>query len=358
MDSSARQHLLATALWTLIAFAVGHLLVTAQALIIPLVIAIFVWYLLNALIASFGAISVAGVRAPRWLQFLFAGLALLIATNVVVGIITASVGELINAAPVYQENLRNLIEEVQQRFGWAGQPGASQLFGELDLAALIRRIAAGFGSLIGNIGLIAVYLFFLFLEQRYFGAKLAAVLRTEERQRRVRRLLLDLDRDVRSYIGIKTSVSALTSLASWTLMQWVGLDFADFWALLIFVLNFIPNIGSIVATALPTLLALLQFTSVAPFLILLFGIGSIQMLVGNVLEPQIMGRSLNMSPLVIILSLVMWGFMWGIAGMFLALPITMVTMMIFYNFETTRWIALLMSRDGQLRKTDNGRQQS
>ncbi|WP_303902998.1 AI-2E family transporter [Thiohalomonas denitrificans] len=350
MDSSARERLLATALWTLIAFAVGYLLVAAQALIIPFIVAIFVWYLLNALAISFGSISVAGVQAPRWLQFVLAGLALLVATNLVIGIIAASVGELIDAAPIYQENLRSLIERLQQRFGWAGQPGASQLLGEFDLGRLIRRIAAGFGSLIGNLGLIAVYLLFLFLEQRYFGAKLAAVLRTEERQHRARRLLLELDRDVRTYLGVKTLVSALTSLASWALMHWVGLDFAAFWALLIFVLNFIPNVGSLVATALPTLLALLQFASLAPFLILLFGIGSIQMLVGNVLEPQIMGRSLNMSPLVIILSLVMWGFMWGIAGMFLALPITMIAMMIFYNFENTRWIALLMSRDGQLRK--------
>jgi AI-2 transport protein TqsA len=144
----------------------------------------------------------------------------------------------------------------------------------------------------------------------------------------------------------------LTSLASWVLMYSVGLDFAAFWALLIFVLNFIPNIGSLVATIFPSLLALIQFDTLTPFLVILIGVGSIQMLVGNVLEPQLMGRSLNVSPLVIILSLVVWSFMWGIPGMFLAVPVTVIVMIVFYNFDSTRWIALLMSQDGRLRKNE------
>jgi AI-2 transport protein TqsA len=352
MHPISQPRTLAAGLWILVGFAVGYLLLVAQALLIPLVLAVFLWYLLNTVATSFGSVRLGAWRAPRWLQFMLAGLTLLLGVNLVIGIIASSVGELIAAAPAYQENLRRLVDTLQRRFDFIDVPAASQVLTDLNLGALIRGIAASFGNLVGNIGLIGLYLLFLFLEQRYFSAKLAAVLHTQERQRSVERLLAQIDRDVRNYIGIKTLVSAGTSLASWLVMHWVGLDFAAFWALLIFVLNFIPNIGSIIATSLPSLLALIQFDTITPFLIILLGIGSIQMLVGNVLEPQLMGKSLNVSPLAIILSLVIWGFMWGIPGMFLAVPITVVAMIIFSHFESTRWIALLMSQDGRLRRSD------
>jgi AI-2 transport protein TqsA len=352
MPLTAHQRLLAAGLWIFIAFAVGYLLIAAQALLLPFVLAVFLWYLLNTIAASFDFVRVSGWQFPHWLRFVLAGLTLLVAVNLVIGIVVSSVGELIAAAPAYQENLRRLVETLQEQVDFIELPAASQLLAELNLGVLIRSIAASFGNLLGNIGLVAIYLVFLFLEQRYFGAKLAAVLPTEARQHRVQRLLTEVDRDVRTYVGIKTLVSALTSLASWVLMYSVGLDFAAFWALLIFVLNFIPNIGSLVATIFPSLLALIQFDTLTPFLFILIGVGSIQMLVGNVLEPQLMGRSLNVSPLVIILSLVVWSFMWGIPGMFLAVPVTVIVMIVFYNFDSTRWIALLMSQDGRLRKNE------
>lgn len=131
-------------------------------------------------------------------------------------------------------------------------------------------------------------------------------------------------------------------------MSLVGLDFAGFWALLIFVLNFIPNIGSLVATILPTLLALVQFDTLVPFMIIGIGVGTTQLIIGNFIEPPLMGRSLNISPLVVLLSLVLWGSMWGIPGMFLCVPITVVLMIILYQFESARWIAVALSKNGNV----------
>ena len=132
-------------------------------------------------------------------------------------------------------------------------------------------------------------------------------------------------------------------------MRFVGLDFAEFWALLVFILNFIPTIGSIVATALPGLLGLVQFESWKPVLILLIGITAIQQSLGNFIEPNLMGITLNLSPLVVVMSLLLWGMLWGIVGMFLCVPITVILVIILGNFPSTQWVAVLLSKDGRIR---------
>lgn len=134
-------------------------------------------------------------------------------------------------------------------------------------------------------------------------------------------------------------------------MKWVGLDFAEFWALLIFFLNYIPNIGAIVATAFPAALALIQFESWWPFLEVTSGIVAIQFFVGNFLEPRLLGKSLNLSPLVILFALALWGAIWGVLGMFLSVPITVMMMIIFAHFDVTRPIAILLSQDGYIHKS-------
>jgi predicted PurR-regulated permease PerM len=132
-------------------------------------------------------------------------------------------------------------------------------------------------------------------------------------------------------------------------MRFVGLDFAAFWALLVFILNFIPTIGSIVATILPGLLGLVQFESWKPVIILLVGITVIQQALGNFIEPNLMGMTLNLSPLVVVMSLILWGMLWGIVGMFLCVPITVILVIILGNFPATRWVAVLLSKEGQAR---------
>ncbi|WP_419590064.1 AI-2E family transporter [Thiolapillus sp.] len=144
-------------------------------------------------------------------------------------------------------------------------------------------------------------------------------------------------------------VSALTGIVSYIILLWVGVDYVPFWALLIFMLNYIPTIGSMVAVLLPTTLALVQFDTFGPFVTLLVSLGTVQVLIGNVLEPRLMGSSLNLSPLVVILALSLWGQMWGVTGMFLSVPITVISMIVLANFPQTRAIAVAMSENGRLK---------
>jgi AI-2 transport protein TqsA len=140
----------------------------------------------------------------------------------------------------------------------------------------------------------------------------------------------------------------LTGVACYAVLRFEGIDFAESWALLIFVLNYIPNIGSIVGVAFPCLLALVQFETLTPFFVLITTLTLIQVAIGSVLEPMLMGQGLNMSPFAIILSLAFWGMIWGIAGMFLSVPILVIIIVVCAHVPKWRWVAVLLSKDGNV----------
>ena len=161
-------------------------------------------------------------------------------------------------------------------------------------------------------------------------------------------MLHKINTSVSNYIRLKTYVSLLTGGVGYVFLAIMGVDAPFFWALLIFLLNYIPTVGSLVATIFPAFFSLVQFGELPPFLTILIGLGLVQWLIGNVLEPKIMGRSLNLSPLVTILALVVWGQIWGIIGMLLSVPITVVMVIIFSQIESTRHIAITLSETGEI----------
>jgi len=348
MSEGTSPRLISAGLWMVVIAASLYLLVIGKDLLIPLVLAVFVWYLINLLARQFSRIQIGARPLPIAFQYLLAIIVAAVIAGLFGKLITANINQVIATAPAYQENINRIVSENFARFGLEEPPALRSLIEGVNLSALVRDLASALGSLMGNLGLIVVYLAFLFLEQKFFHDKLRAVFPNSEQFDIANRILKRIDKDVSIYLGIKTLVSALTGLISWAIMEAVGLDFAGFWALLIFVLNFIPNIGSLVATILPTLLALVQFDTLVPFMIIGLGVGTTQMIIGNFVEPPLMGRSLNISPLVVLLSLVLWGSIWGIPGMFLCVPITVILMIVLYQFESTRWVALALSKNGQV----------
>lgn len=154
----------------------------------------------------------------------------------------------------------------------------------------------------------------------------------------------DVDSKIRRYILTKVAISAVTGFAVWFSLDAIGLNLASVFGLLAFLLNFIPSIGSIISTFLPVPLALTQFGLFSMSSVLVFLIpGSIQMLMGNVLEPKLMGEGLNLHPVTIILALAFWGLLWGVVGMFLAAPMTAVIRIVFMQFDMLRPMGELMA---------------
>lgn len=330
---------------------IGYLLVVGRGLLIPIVIAIFIWHLLNTVNVSMKYLPIVGPRLPSWVTRVLAVLVVVILAKILIDIIGNNVNEVIAASTRYQENLLKIFTNIDQYFHIKIMANFDSFIKGISVQGLLVNIYGMFTLITSSAVLITLYVVFLFVEQHYFRQKMDALFPGSDNRDLVNNIISHIVNDTQTYLGIKTLLSLFTAVTSWIIMKSVGLDFAEFWALLIFFLNFIPNIGAIVATAFPVLLALIQFDNWLPFVIISSGIMMIQFIVGNILEPRFLSKSLNLSPLVILFALAFWGSIWGVLGMFLSVPITVMMMIIFAHFDKTRPIAILLSQDGFIQKT-------
>lgn len=327
-----------------IAALMVYVLVTGRDLLIPFAIAIMIWYLINALKRFFRRVE----KAPEWMALTFAVLTMLLALGVVVEIISGNIAAVASAAPTYQENIEKLIQSATHLLGFDHMPTIGQVVEQFNMRAVIGGVAGAAANVAGNAGLILIYVIFLLVEQQTFGRKISALCPDADREREVREVLADIQQRTQTYVAVKTLLSLLTGGLSYALLAIVGVDLAGFWAFLIFLLNYIPTIGSLLGVVFPALLTIIQFGEPGPFVAVVAGLGLFQVVIGNVLEPKMMGKSLNLSPLVVIISLAVWGSIWGVTGMFLCVPFTVILMIVLAEFRQTRPVAILLSADGKV----------
>ena len=197
--------------------------------------------------------------------------------------------------------------------------------------------------------MILIFTIFIFIEELHFDNKLKQYFATSSSNvNNLNKTLNKIEWSVAQYLGIKTISSFITGLISFVVFYICDLNFAIFWAFLIFILNFIPTIGSLIATLFPVVFSMLQFGDFNNAFIILFIVGSIQVIIGNFIEPRWLGNSMNISPLLSILSLMFWGLMWGTTGMIVSVPFTVVIIIILSEIESTRPLAILLSEKGNI----------
>jgi AI-2 transport protein TqsA len=336
------------ALWAIVVAATMYLIVAGRGLLLPFILGIVLWYMVDALADAFEKPRFGHVRLPRSLA-LVAAVCIMGGLLWVVGrTIGRNVTAVIDAAPSYERRLQNLINQGARLVGVDQAPTITELFDRISLTDTLSSVATATASVVSVAGIVLIYAGFLFVEQVRFRRKLAIILGSGEHQERVQAVLSQIDHDIRVYIRIKTTLAVITSALAYTVMAAVGVDFAAFWAVMVFFFYYIPTVGSILAIVAPAILTLVQFDSLTPFLIVLLVFGTIQVVTANIIEPAIMGSSLNLSPLVVIVSLIVWGTLWGVVGMFLCVPIMVVSLIVLAQFETTRPIAVLLSADGRI----------
>jgi predicted PurR-regulated permease PerM len=324
-----------------------HVMVVGRTFFVRLVIALFAAHLISGMasfsrrIRVFGRPLNAAVRAVAVVAIVYAlgslGIRMLVSYS----------SELIAAAPVYENNLRLLAGRAGD---WLGLDPAALFEGPLErgrLTSLLGSAALSLTGMIGGLGAIILLTGFLLLEQHSVERKLVSLFPDEGRQTVVRRILERIGRDVQAYIVVKALLSVATTTLSYAAMKAVGFHMAELWAVVIFFLNFIPYVGAWSGVIFPALVAIMQFDSLRPILILIGLLTAVQFIGGSIIEPRIMGTRLNLSPLVVLLSLAVWGSLWGVAGMFLAVPIMVVVMIVCAAFPSTRPIAILLSADGR-----------
>jgi AI-2 transport protein TqsA len=323
-------------------------LIYGRGFLIPLAIAILLWNLLGAVIERFAQIRIGAFQLPRWLAALLGVAVVVLGLYVIQSILLGQVDAVSAAWPRYMSRLESIVGDLTRWLGDEQSAKLKQAVMSIDLTRRVAGVMSSAQSFVVSLLLILAYVGFLFVESAYMRQKILAMFPDETRARGVSAILADVSESVRRYIWLKTVVSTITGVASYVVLRALGIDFAATWALLIFLLNYIPNIGSIVGVSFPALVALVQFDTLGPFLILVVSLTAIQMMIGSVLEPMLMGHTLNMSPFAIILSLAFWGTIWGIVGMFLSVPIMVLVMIVCSHIPGWRWVAILLSKDGRI----------
>lgn len=306
-------------------------------------------YLIKVLERWISGVKVRGLGLPSPVSLVLAFLAVIGLSFLLFSIIADNAMQVADLAPRYQGRLLKLQADFFASIGVQQPPALKEFARGVDLPGILTIVATNLAALLKTTTLIIIFAIFILIESRQIPSKIQALFPDDSRRQRVEEMLSRIDHDVQTYFGVKTLVSLVTALLSYAVMRWVGLDLPEFWALLVFILNYIPTIGSLVATILPSLLALFQFESLRPVLVLFIGITVIQQTLGNLIEPNLMGMTLNLSPLVVVMSLILWGMLWGVVGMFLCVPITVIAVIIMANFSSTRWVSILLSKAGKLR---------
>jgi AI-2 transport protein TqsA len=317
-------------------------------ILIPLAIATLSYVLLIAIIDRIAKLQLGGHQMPRWLAQLLGLAIVLLGLGGIVAILTSQAADVTAAVPHYQARFAKIIAQLVQ---FAGEDVTARVTTEmenLDLSGLAGTVLGSAGSFLSGFVLVLLYVPFMMAERIPMSKKILLAAGTSEAASEFNRILQSISVGLQHYVGIKTAVSLLTGTLSYVVMKLVGLDFAETWGVLAFALNFIPTLGSMVAVAIPAVVALVQFETLTPFLIIVLGCGAVQLVVGNIIEPTLTGKTLNLSPLMVILSLTFWTTMWGIPGALLSVPITVCVLIIFSNLSATKPWAILMSGDGKL----------
>ena len=336
------------AAWLITVALVIVLIVVGKAYLVPIFMALVVWYLVNALDHQFRRMPWIGRHLPGavslGMSLIFIGLTLYLVGDAIVDTVTGFVVD----GQKYVPRINMQIARFYAMFGLRDAPTLQSLAVTEQLWVYSSSLLNGVTNFAKGLLLVLLYVLFFLIEQGVFGKKMAALGLPLQESNRLSVVLYEINEAMRTYLGVKTFTSIVTALLSYVVFYAVGVDFALFWAFLVYLFNYVPTIGSITATVLPGLLALVQFPTLTPFLIIIIGVTAINLLVGNIIEPRLMGDNLNISPLVVVLSLILWSMLWGVVGMLLSVPITVAIIIICAQFPTTRPVAVLLSKDGKV----------
>lgn len=321
---------------------------TAANILVPFLLSLFIAIICAPIVKKIESFKIPKPLAVVAVIVVFVTLVVYIA-----GLVGKSLIELSQLLPDYLEQLKVELSWVIENLAKFNIVLTRELIAEYFNPAVAMRLAAdmlsGLGGVMTNLFLITVTVVFMLFEASSLPKKIYLALDEPEiKMQQIHRFLSS----VNHYLAIKTLVSMATG-ASVTLMLWaVGLDFYLLWGVLAFLLNYIPNIGSIIAAVPAILLAILQL-GLGPASFIGLGYLAINVIMANLIEPQYLGRGLGISTLVVFLSLVFWGWLLGSAGMLLSVLLTMVIKIALENSQDGKWLAILLSGDVEEKRSDD-----
>jgi predicted PurR-regulated permease PerM len=251
--------------------------------------------------------------------------------------------ELYNSMPILQGKLLTFSNFITQKYGIHFDSSMLP-----DLPHIATYVGSSLAGIATSTGMVFIYLIFMFVEQSSFNKKIDSLQLSKVKAKKLRYILSSIDENMKKYLFTKTFISAATGVCAYISLKIIGLEYASVWAFIIFILNYIPTIGSILACVMPIAYALISGETWHLALFTTIALVSIETLFGNILDPKFTGKTLNISTLAILINLVFWGMIWGLTGMFFSVPILVAIYITTAQFSSTRWIATLLSSDGKI----------
>jgi len=309
----------------------------AKSIIAPFLLALFI-----SIICMQPITWLEKKRVPKWLAIIIVILGLILIFSGFVIFIGGSLSFFLNNVSKHETTISNLTDSIIQYFNNKGfkipKDQVSKLIQPEKIVEFTTSAVKELFKMLGNAFLILLIILFILMEFGSFSLKAKAITMGSDKSIGYFTTIL---KEIRHYLGIKTLVCLSIGILIYTALLIIGVDYPLLWALIAGLMNYIPNIGSIIATIPAFLFALVQLGlgdalwTLGSFLI-------IHNVLGNFVEPRIMGKGLGLSTLVVLLSLLFWGFIFGLIGMFLAVPFTLTVKIILEQNEETRWLAILL----------------
>ena len=323
----------------------GWLLVIGQAILLPIMLAVIAVYVLTTAAGAVERVPVLG-RLPLVVRHGLVLLAFTLAVGTLALVVSVTLKQLVAVMPAYQANLEALAIRAAD-FGGIAHPTWDDIvevtLGRLNLQSILLRLLGGVTSLGLTVFLVVVYAGFLMGERGRFAAKLAAAFPQGDQAELTARLVGDVNRRIGDYLAVKTGINVVLGVISFVILWAMGVDFALFWAVVIGLFNYIPYVGGVIGVVLPVVLSLAQFGSVGTTAVLGGLLIAAQTYVGNILEPRVIGRQLNLSPFAVLVALSVWSALWGLPGAILAIPLTSMIAIVCGAFPATRFVAVLLA---------------
>ncbi len=358
-----------------ITIMVGWLFYVGKDIILPIVTAVILLQILYAASATVARIPGLG-RTPLWLRATLALIGVLALIFAMTRMLVASLQNLVPSLPLYQRNLENLFEiwfpvvvdegvvrpEMSELMASPGaifdrgseavakaiSEFATRFFTEIDIAALAQSVLSSLTSFGGFVFITILYASFLLSEITGFPEKVRRSFGSGRDSTDTLNMITRINHDIGSYLATKTLINIILGVICWVILLILGVEYAALWAIIIGLLNYIPYIGSFIGVAFPALFAVAQFGSLTIPLIATGLMTTAQVIIGNVVEPKMLSKSVNLSPMVVLVSLAIWSSLWGIPGAILAVPFTTILMIVLARRPGTRPIAALLSSDGNI----------
>lgn len=331
----------------IIAFAVVlFLLVQARFMLVSLATAIVLFSLTSAVIDFIARQRLGPFRVPDVVASIAALVLIAAALMAASGFMLTQINNVLITTVSFAEQAPTAIASL---FGFMGEGTEAAILSALqsfDVGSYARTLAGRASDVTQAAVLVILFVGFLFAERIWFDIKLVNLIGDPQKAARVSKIISSIIWRVNYYLLVKTAVSALTGLMVYALAVRFEIELAVAIGLITFMLNFLPNVGSIIATALVALIAHIQFHDPATTIVIVSIAGAIQFINGNIIDPMMMGRALRLSSFGIILSLAFWGAVWGIPGMFLSVPIMVMLLVVCSHVPALRPIAILLSREG------------